>query len=173
MRTDQETKTPSKKEFGWSIRRILIFTIAIAMALFHMYTAGIRQLPGVQQRTIHLSFALALIFLMFPFKTKSDEAEKAKVADEHRPLSTMDISFLILSFFIGLYVFIEYENLSFRTGMPNFLDSLCSLLAIILVLEATRRVIGWAMVIICFVGFVYSGFRESPPSLSGSYRLYL
>ena len=163
MKVDREAGTPPKKEPSWNIRRILIFTIAIAMALFHMYTAGVRQLPGVQQRTIHLSFALALIFLMFPFKTKSDEAEKAKVADEHRPLSTMDISFLILSFFIGLYVFIEYENLSFRTGMPNFLDSLCSLLAIILVLEATRRVIGWTMVIICFLGFVYLAFGNYLP----------
>jgi TRAP-type uncharacterized transport system fused permease subunit len=48
------------------------------MALFHMYTAGIRPLPGVQQRTIHLSFALALSFLMFPSKPKKDESQESK-----------------------------------------------------------------------------------------------
>ena len=163
MKTDQETKIFPTKESRWSNRRILIFAIALAMAIFHMYTAGVRQLPGVQQRTIHLSFTLALIFLIFPFRAKSDQAKEAKVADEHRPLSITDISFLILCSFIGIYVFIEYENLSFRTGMPNLLDSLCSLLAIILVLEATRRIIGWAIVIICMVGFIYLAFGSHLP----------
>ena len=51
----------------------LIFVIAVAMALFHMWTAGIRPMPGVQQRSIHLAFALALIFLMFPFKPREDD----------------------------------------------------------------------------------------------------
>lgn len=148
---------------GWGARRILIFAIALAMALFHMYTAGVRQLPGVQQRTIHLSFTLALIFLLFPFKPKSKETGEGKVADEHRPIRIIDIALLLLSFFIGTYVFVDYENISFRTGIPNFLDSFCSFLAILLVLEATRRVIGWAIVIICFIGFLYLGFGSYLP----------
>jgi TRAP transporter 4TM/12TM fusion protein len=152
-----------KKGRKLGMRRILIFVIALAMALFHMYTAGVRQLPGVQQRTIHLSFTLALIFLLFPFRTKADEAGEGRLTEEDRPLSLVDLSFLILSFFIGLYVFIEYENISFRTGIPNFLDSFCSLLAIVMVLEATRRVIGWAIVIICFVGFLYLAFGTHLP----------
>lgn len=147
----------------WRTRWILIFAIALTMALFHMYTAGVRQLPGVQQRTIHLSFTLALIFLLFPFKPKSEEAGEGKVADEHRPIGIIDIVLLLLSFFIGIYVFVDYENICFRTGIPNFLDSFCSLLAILLVLEATRRVIGWAIVIICFIGFLYLGFGSHLP----------
>jgi TRAP transporter 4TM/12TM fusion protein len=165
MKSDPQTATPPEKRGRrWDTRRILIFVIALAMALFHMYTAGVRQLPGVQQRTIHLSFTLALIFLLFPFKAKNDEAGEVKVADEHRPITIIDISFLMFTFFIGIYVFVEYENLSFRTGIPNFLDSFCSFLAILLVLEATRRVIGWAIVIICFVGFVYLTFGTHLPS---------
>jgi len=164
MRSDPEIlATPEKRAMGWATRRILIFVIALAMALFHMYTAGVRQLPGVQQRTIHLSFALALIFLLFPFKAKSGEAGEGKVAEENRPITFIDICLVVFSFFIGTYVFIDYENISFRTGIPNFLDSFCSLLAILLVLEATRRVIGWAIVIICFVGFLYLAFGTHLP----------
>ncbi len=164
MKPHQEIGTPPEKGARqWGTRRVLIFIIALSMALFHMYTAGVRQLPGVQQRTIHLSFALALIFLLFPFKAKSDEAGEGKVAEEHRPITIIDISFLIFAFFIGAYVFVDYENISFRTGIPNLLDSFCSLLAILLVLEATRRVIGWAIVIICFVGFVYLTFGTHLP----------
>ena len=149
---------------SWTTRRVLIFFIAIAMALFHLYAAGIRPLPGVQQRTTHLSFALALIFLIFPFRSKSDESKETKVSDEQGPLSFFDITLVLLSFFLGVYVFWEWEALSFRTGMPNFMDNLCSFLGILLVLEATRRVIGWSIVIISAVGFAYVAFGTHLPS---------
>ncbi len=148
----------------WPARRVLIFVIAVAMALFHMYTAGIRPLPGVQQRTIHLSFGLALAFLMFPFRSKKDESQESKVANENRPLGVIDIVFVALSFFLGVYVFIEYEALSFRVGMPSFLDSFCSLVGILLVLEATRRLIGWSIVILCLIGFAYFAFGTHLPA---------
>lgn len=146
-------------------RRVLIAVIAVAMALFHILTAGIRPLPGVQQRTVHLSFALALIFLMFPFRTKTDESQDTKVSDEYRPLSFLDIGLVALSICIGIYVFVEYEALSYRAGEPNFLDSACSLVAIILLLEATRRVIGWSVVIICFFCFAYLAVGSHLPKV--------
>jgi TRAP transporter 4TM/12TM fusion protein len=155
METDQVSGMEQGRAGPWSVRRTLISVIAVAMALFHLWTAGGRMLPGVQQRTIHLAFALSLIYLLFPFKPRSDAAQEGKGMDEERRISIVDLVFLALSFSIGIYVFVEYEALSFRTGMPNFLDSACSLLAIILILEATRRVIGWSVVIICLVGFVY------------------
>ena len=136
-------------------RRVLIAVVAVAMALFHILTAGVRPLPGVQQRTMHLSFALTLIFLMFPLKTKTDETQDTKVTEENRPLSILDILLIGLSIFIGVYVLIEFEALSYRVGEPNFLDSACSLAAIVLLLEATRRVIGWSVVVICFCCFLY------------------
>jgi TRAP transporter 4TM/12TM fusion protein len=160
---DQTAVTP-KKAPVWTPRRIVIFVIALAMALFHIYTAGIRPLPGVQQRAVHLAFFLALTFLMFPFKAKGDETQEIKIANEFRPLSFTDLGLVVLSFFIGLYVFVEYEALSFRTGMPNFLDSFCSSLAILLILEATRRVLGWSLLVISFIGFAYLGFGTYLPS---------
>lgn len=150
--------------FGRPARRVLIFIIAVSMALFHMYTAGIRPLPGVQQRTLHLSFALALTFLMFPLKSKRDESQEGKVANENRPLRVSDLFLVALSFFLGVYVFIEYEALSFRIGMPNFLDSFCSFLGILLVLEATRRLIGWSIVFLCMIGFAYLAFGAYLPT---------
>jgi len=153
-----------KKAPVWTPRRIVIFFIALGMALFHIYTAGIRPLPGVQQRAVHLAFFLALTFLMFPFKAKGDETQEIKTANEFRPLSFTDLGLVTLSFFIGIYVFIEYEALSFRTGMPNFLDSFCSSLAILLILEATRRVLGWSLIVMSFIGFAYLGFGTYLPS---------
>jgi TRAP transporter 4TM/12TM fusion protein len=162
MKASAETAV-QKKGLSLTTRRVLIAVVAVTMALFHIFTAGVRPLPGVQQRTVHLSFALTLIFLMFPLKTKTDESQDTKVSDENRPLSILDIVLIGLSIFVGLYVFVEYEALSYRAGEPSFLDSTCSFVAILLLLEATRRVIGWSVVIICLCCFLYLGVGSYLP----------
>lgn len=146
-------------------RRVLIAVIAVGMALFHVFAAGIRPLPGIQQRTIHLAFALALTFLMYPFRTKTDDTQDTKVTEEYRRLSVLDIVLVAFAISVGLYVFIEYEALSYRIGEPNFLDSACAFVAIMLLLEATRRVIGWSIVIICLCCFAYLAVGSHLPKI--------
>lgn len=155
MASDRVEGHTGKKAFNWNGRRILIAVIAVAMALFHLYTSGVRPLPGIQQRAIHLAFALALIFLLYPFRSRKGESKEEKETDDKRRLSILDFVFIALAAAIGVYVTVEYEALSLRTGMPSFLDSMCAVLAILLILEATRRVIGWSILIICGVGFLY------------------
>lgn len=146
------------------MRKILISIIALAMAAFHLYTAGVRMLPGTQQRTIHLAFVLALVYLLYPFRPRSDKSQEGKVADEGRPLSVVDVGLVCLSFGLGAYVFFDYENISFRVGIPSMLDTVCGVVAIILVLEATRRLIGWSILIISAVGFLYLAVGSHLPS---------
>jgi len=43
---------------------LLISIVAVAMALFHLYTAGFGRFPALQQRSIHLAFALILTFYL-------------------------------------------------------------------------------------------------------------
>jgi len=161
----QEPGMPPAKRSVWNSRRILTFILGVGMALFHVYAAGVRPLPGIQQRAVHLSLALALTFLLFPFKVHGDE-EGASI-DDHGPLSVMDLIPVFLSLAIGTYVFFDYEALSFRMREPNRLDILCGCVAILLVLETTRRTIGNVMVIICLAGFAYLAFGEGlPPYLA-------
>jgi len=149
---------------GKSLRSIIILIAAVGMTAFQIYTAGVRPFPGVIQRIVHLVFVMVLVFLMFPLRSKDDDSEETKVPVENRPLSIIDIVLVLVSIFIGAYVFVEYEALSFRTGMPNLLDSFTSLAGIILVLEATRRMIGWPFIIICLLGFVYVAIGQYLPS---------
>lgn len=150
------------KQSAWTPRRILAFILGVGMALFHVYAAGVRPLPGIQQRAIHLSLALALTFLLFPLKTHGDD--EGRSIDDRRPLSVIDLVLVLLSLAIGTYVFFDYEGLSFRMGDPTGLDILCGVVAILLVLETTRRTIGNVMVVICMAGFAYLAFGESLPS---------
>lgn len=45
---------------------IIITVIAITMSLFQLYTSGFGLLNARYQRTIHLAFAMVLIFCYFP-----------------------------------------------------------------------------------------------------------
>jgi TRAP transporter 4TM/12TM fusion protein len=134
-----------------------ITVIAVIMSLFHLYTAGFRLYPAMQQRTAHLVFALALAFLIYPL----GKPEKG----QSRSLALLDLLLVILSFLIGAYVMLDYEGISARAGGPDFLDSLVSLVAIILVIEATRRVMGVAMCIIIFAGLAYVVFGMYLPPM--------
>ena len=44
----------------------VVFLILIAFSLFQIYTGIFRQYTAYVQRTVHLGFALVLIFLLFP-----------------------------------------------------------------------------------------------------------
>ena len=64
---------------------------------------------------------------------------------------------------------LDYEGISSRAGAPDFVDSIVSFVAIVLVIEATRRIMGWAMCIIIFIGLAYVLFGTYlPPVLAHS-----
>ena len=61
------------------IAAIIVSIIAISMAVFQLYTGGFTLLLGMKQRAIHLAFAFALIFLIYPSSRKSFDENKVKI----------------------------------------------------------------------------------------------
>lgn len=80
---------------------------------------------------------MTLIFLAHPFAKKRSWLE-----------GIVDLVCVGSSVLIGLYAFWVSEDLPFRAGIPETSDLIIGILAIIVVLEATRRVIGWALPVI-------------------------
>jgi len=142
----------------WLNKGKAISVIAIAMSIFQLYTAGYRPFPSMQQRAIHLTFVLILTFLIFPLR-------KPKNSGKQNYLPFLDIISMILSFLIGIYIFVGYEDLSYRSGSPNILDCVVSVIAIILVSEATRRMMGFPICIIILIGIVYLAFGAYLPPI--------
>ncbi|MBN2395036.1 MAG: TRAP transporter permease [Candidatus Atribacteria bacterium] len=132
---------------------LVVALIAISMSIFQFYSAGFRMLPAMQHRAIHLSFALVLSFLLYPGSK-----------GQHQKISFLDYLFAILSIAIGLYLVIEYKELIYRAGDPIFLDLLMGFIALFLVLEATRRVMGWPIVIVALAFLFYAYFGPYMPS---------
>jgi TRAP transporter 4TM/12TM fusion protein len=136
----------------------VITVTAIMMSLYQLYTAGIQQLPAMQQRTIHLCFGLILVFLIFPLK-KDLKNRLVGIA------GTIDYILVFFSVFIAVYVLTQYEAIAGRAGIPNVTDCVVATAAIVLVTEATRRVMGITMCILVLISFAYVAFGTYLPPM--------
>ena len=135
---------------------VIISIIAIAMSLFHFYTGGFGLWLALKQRALHLAFALALIFLMYPTTKKGFGSDKTKVP-------FVDMILAVLGAGSCLYLIIFYKELVFRAGLPNNIDLIMGAITILLVLEATRRAIGPELPIVVIVFLLYAYFGPYMP----------
>ncbi len=145
---------------GWTVT-----LIALAMGLFHLYTAQFGLYPAVVQRGIHLLFGLSLVFLIRP--------ARRKVADPSSWWRIADVVFLTMSLVSLVYIVMEYRNLVLRGGAANTTDLILGSLLIIATLEATRRVLGLALPLIATVSILYALFGHLIPGDWGHRGVYL
>jgi len=135
---------------------IIISIIAISMSIFHFYTGGFGLWLALKQRALHLAFALALIFLLYPTTKTGIGSDKSRVP-------FFDIFLAVLGASTSLYIIIFYKELVLRAGLPNQIDLLMGGITILLVLEATRRAIGPELPIVVAVFLIYSYFGPYMP----------
>jgi TRAP transporter 4TM/12TM fusion protein len=130
---------------------LFISGLAVLMALFHLYTSGFGRFPALQQRSIHLAFTLILTFFIHPFKKRGNP--KASLA--------LNIFFSIGALLsCGNITFVIYYVLYERAGAATSIDIVLGFIMIILVLDMTRRIMGWALPIITLI-FIAYGFLGS------------
>ncbi|MCQ6274276.1 TRAP transporter permease [Bacillus sp. V3B] len=148
---DPEARTRKLKGImGW-----VIFFGLLAFSLFQIYTSVFGVLTAQLQRSIHLGFALALIFLLFPAR-KKDLGKKHKIA-------WYDMILAAASIVVGSYWPLMIDDLVNRVGRLTDIDFLVGLLAILLVLEATRRAVGLPITIIAVLFLTYALFGPYMP----------
>lgn len=125
--------------------------LAIGMSLYQLYTAIFGVLPAQLQRTWHLGFALALIFLLYPSRKRRPGAFVS--------MDWVDVVLALLGAGVNLYWIINYQDILMRAGDPTKLDLIVGALAILLVLEAARRIVGLPITVIAalFVLYGYVG----------------
>ena len=117
--------------------KAMVAIIAIAMSLYHMYVAGFGPPEAYFFRGTHLLFTMTLIFLLYPFKPDGGWGWRIT-----------DLVLLAGSWAFILHIFINYDYVINRIIYIDELtlrDKVYATLAVLLVLEATRRVLGWGL----------------------------
>jgi TRAP transporter 4TM/12TM fusion protein len=132
----------------------IVSAALLALSLFHYYTAGFGLLRETTHRGIHLAFVIGLIFLVFPMMKARAEPQSKSFA---RPLGIgwHDWLLALAAIVTSLYVPWIYDDLAFRVGNPLTIDWVMGSIAILLLLEATRRAIGWPLPIIAIILMAY------------------
>ncbi len=157
----KEDLSPTRNLSGFHLK--LVAVIAITWSLFQLWYASpfpfwlnFGMFKGLPARAIHLGFALLLAFLIFPY------ARGKKV-------NFVDILIAITGAACCLYIYFFYDQLVDRGGIllkinlsDNFtlpIELILGIIGILILLEATRRVIGIPLVVIavCFLLFSYFG----------------
>lgn len=128
----------------------IVFFGLLAFSIFQLYTAIGTPFTAYIQRSIHLGFALSLIFILFPARKKS-KRERNKV-----PFYDMILALLAIG--VGLYWPLLIGDLVLRVGRVSILDMIVGVLAILLTMEAARRAVGMPITIISAVFLVYAFF---------------
>ena len=133
---------------GWPKK--IVAAIAITFSVFQLYTAIFGVLDAQLQRAIHLGFGLALAYLLYPFR-------RAWTRDHYFP--PIDIVFAVLGAATPAYLVIQYRELITRAGTVSPVDTVVGGLGILLVIEATRRVVGLPMVtvVLAFIAYAFLG----------------
>ena len=134
----------------------LLLVVAVAWSLFQLWIAsplpfsfGIFLLNDTESRAIHLAFAVLLAFLAYPASKRSPR--------DRVPVT--DWVFALVAAFCAGYLFWFYRELAGRPGQPTTLDVGASVVGVLLLLEATRRVLGLPMVVVAavFLGYTFLG----------------
>ncbi len=146
----------------------VITLTAVSMSVYHLWAA----LTGAPQAFYflgtHLLFSMILVFLLYPGFVTRDETAEIGLRDDAGGIiggvpaarvSWIEWLLIAASAFTIAYIWIEHERIITRfvyVEDPTNLELVLGTLFTVLVMEATRRILGWALPLTAIVFIAYA-----------------
>lgn len=128
--------------------RFLITAASAGLSVVEMYTAYFGVLPGMRQVAMHMGFVLSIGFLVHqPFKKK---------ATLFTFLNILCAALMIISM---LYIYINNKEILRRLPQIDEVTNVqlvFGIITLLLILELTRRTLGWALPVIAILFIIYA-----------------
>ncbi|GIO08260.1 C4-dicarboxylate ABC transporter [Brevibacillus reuszeri] len=124
----------------------ITFCLLVLFSLYQLSSTLFFTIPPQIHRPIHLAFGLCLVYLLYAGRTKGDSNK----------IGVINILLALLGVAVTLYWVVDYEGLVTRTGNYTSLDMVVGGVAILLVLEAARRVVGLPITLIATIFLLYT-----------------
>ena len=128
-----------------------VFWIAVVFSSFQIYTAAFSPLSSQVVRAIHVGFVLLMIFALRP------------VLFGGRAGVVVGWLLGLVGFVASFYHWIFEADLTQRAGELTPADLVVGIVIIVLVFEAARRMMGWALPFICGLFLLYALFGQYLP----------
>jgi TRAP transporter 4TM/12TM fusion protein len=120
----------------------LFYLACIVVSLYHFVTSYWGTPVVLKHRSLHVAMMLVLGFVMYPF-------------GKSKKVTWFDWLLIALSIAVPLYVWSDYLGVVERAGRPNTPDLIAATVLVLLVLESSRRISGWALPILSIVFIAY------------------
>lgn len=145
-----------------------LWALALCWSLFQLYIAY-RPINSIIARSVHLTFAVVLVYLSFPAIRRAATLERARALgrrlfpgrSEPDPNAVPRYDFLLAAVAAcgAAYLAWDYEGIVHRSGLPLDRDVYMGAAFVVFLLEAARRSLGLALpalaavfLLYCFIG---------------------
>ncbi len=142
--------------------KMLCGVVLFLLSCYHFYTAGFGIPRATTHAGLHMGTTLFVVFLSF----------SAFGGASHKPglraplgLPLEDWVFAIAGAVSAMYVPWIYDQLAFRVGNPLMIDVVMGTILIVVLMEATRRSMGWPLPVIAILFIAYAYFGQSMPGI--------
>lgn len=140
-------------ENSWrvTVPKVIASCVAIGLAVFQLLTAFYGTLSPMTQRFTHLFGALLLAFLLYDSKGKQYRGSTT--------VSWWNLLLVVVTACLGVYLAVQFgPDAVLNRGVWGIstLEEWTGLLFLLLVLESTRRTVGWPLVIVALVALAYA-----------------
>ena len=169
----------SKSLYYWII--IICSWLSIGLAFYHLFVAVYGTPEGRSFRSVHLSVMMILAVFIYPVFRKSINDKIILPNDEKGNFlrflgSIYDFLIIISIIFVQLWTTWDVETFMMRYGDKYIGDIIVGSILIFLVLDGTRRAVGWAMVFVAGFFMLHAlyahkffGFFYGPPTRLAKY----
>jgi len=169
----------SKSLYYWII--IICSWLSIGLAFYHLFVAVYGTPEGRSFRSVHLSVMMILAVFIYPVFRKSINDKIILPNDEKGNFlrllgSIYDLLIIISIIFVQLWTTWDVETFMMRYGDKYIGDIIVGSILIFLVLDGTRRAVGWAMVFVAGFFMLHAlyahkffGFFYGPPTRLAKY----
>ena len=150
--SDFEEHGHQRQLLGWASR--LVMFGALAFSAYQISVAAFHPFSSLIIRSLHVSFLIFLIFMLYPATPKGRSQTS---------IPWYDLLLSLFGFALGFYHLVFEAELIERSGDPTTMDLVVATAASILVFEAARRVVGWALTLVCGAFLAYGFFGQYLP----------
>ncbi len=149
----EEPDSKKRELSGWQYK--VVAGLALAASSFHLYTAAFGLLSAMYQRSVHWLLMGVLLFLIYP-------------SSKNRPKGRIEIIDWVLAGLLAigcLNIIINWPTIAMREGAPIASDVYLGVVMVVLVIEGTRRAMGWPLPIMAILAILYAFFGPYFPGI--------
>ncbi len=153
----QDTGTTQQNRSSFFSFRVFFLIFCVLVSLIHVYYNSFGLIEVVPKNMIHVSLMMGLIFLN----------KRARKKHGGETPSFLDWVLFILSIGVGVYLLASSRKWVETLLTPTTMDKIYGLVFILLVIEASRRTVGWILTSIGVVFLVYTYIGPWCPGILG------